>query len=85
MALEHYVKFVRGTYDAYSKVTSKDDDTLYFIYNEDTNESALYLGSRKIASAEGDTISESSINALADVLISEGLTDKSLLVYNAEQ
>lgn len=85
MALEHYVKFVRGTYGAYNKITTKDDDTLYFIYNEDTNESALYLGSRKIASAEGETISESSIDALADVLISEGLTDKSLLVYNAKQ
>ena len=76
---------MRGTFDAYNKLTTKNDDTLYFIYNEDSNESALYLGSRKIASAEGDSISASSIDALADVLISEGLTDKSLLVYDATQ
>jgi hypothetical protein len=76
---------MRGTFDAYNKLTTKNDDTLYFIYKEDSNESALYLGSRKIASAEGDSISASSIDALADVLIGEGLTDKSLLVYDAKQ
>lgn len=76
---------MRGTYNAYNKLTTKNDDTLYFIYDEDSNESALYLGSRKIASAEGDSLNTSSIDALADVLITENLTDKSFLVYNDTQ
>ena len=76
---------MRGTFDAYNRLTTKNDDTLYFVYNPDSNESALYLGSRIIASAEGDSIGESSIDALKDVLISEDLADKSFLIYDAEK
>lgn len=75
---------MRGTFDAYNRLTTKNDDTLYFVYNQDSNESALYLGSRIIASAEGDTIGESSIDALKDVLISENLEDKSFLMYDVK-
>lgn len=82
--MAQYVKFMRGTPDAYLKLTHKDEDTLYFIYQQDANEGLLYLGSKLIAGGESD-LSVSSIDALKDVLITEGLVDKSLLVYNASQ
>ena len=67
-----YVKFLRGTPAAYEKAT-KYDDTLYFISEAGEDNVSLYLGSKLVA---GDDVNRSSIDALKDVLISEGLTDK---------
>ena len=79
MALENYVKFLRGTPTAYSNLTKKDPDTLYFI-SDGGEYGSLYLGSTLIA---GGSVPESiSINSLKDVAISQGLSDKSLLVYD---
>lgn len=83
--MANYVKFLRGTPAAYERLTHKDDDTLYFIYEKDSGDGVLYLGSKLIAGADGESITASSINALKDVLISEDLTNKSLLVYDAKQ
>lgn len=45
-----YVKFLKGTSDAFSKLSSKNNDTLYFIYeNENSETGSLYLGSKKIS------------------------------------
>ncbi len=75
--MAQYVKFMRGSSQAFNLLTKKDTDTLYFIYdNED--EGCLYLGDRLIA---GGDIGSTSIDALKDVLISEGITNNSLLVY----
>lgn len=76
-----YVKFLRGTPKAYENLAVKDSDTLYFISEADDLDGILYLGNKRIGGT-GD-LSIASIDELKDVLISEGLSDKSLLVYDA--
>jgi hypothetical protein len=47
MANGSYVKFLRGTESAFNKLTTKDNDTLYFIYNsEDASKGSLWLGNK---------------------------------------
>lgn len=70
-----YVKFSRGTPLAYQKLSVKNNDTLYFIIDETTNKSWLYLGSDLI-SGEISTLSD-----LQDLVIS-AVADKQLLVYD---
>lgn len=82
MALENYVKFLRGTPAAYTNLASKDKDTLYFISEKNSQYGVLYLGDKLIAGGAGqpDTVS---LDALKDVVISEiGLENNSLLVYD---
>lgn len=79
--MAQYVRFMRGNSQAFSLLAQKDKDTLYFIYDND-NEGKLYLGDRLIA---GGDIGSTSIDELRDVLISEGVTDGSLLVYEQGQ
>ena len=76
-----YVKFLRGTPKAYEKLTIKDSDTLYFIAETENADGILYLGNKRIGGT-GD-LSVASIDELKDVLINKGLSDKSLLVYDA--
>ena len=84
--MARYVKFMRGTADAFVRLTQKDNDTLYFIYeNEASGTGLLYLGNKLIAGGGVSDLSTTSIDALKDVLITEGLTDKSLLVYDAKE
>lgn len=49
-----YVKFLRGTPEAYARLPHKDSDTLYFIYEEDESTGILYLGSKVIAGGDDD-------------------------------
>ena len=37
---------MRGTLSAYEKLTTKNDDTLYFLSNNDGKEGSLYLGTK---------------------------------------
>lgn len=84
--MARYVKFMRGTADAFVRLTQKDNDTLYFIYeNEASGTGLLYLGNKLIAGGGVSDLSTTSIDALKDVLITEGLADKSLLVYDAKE
>ena len=48
MALNDYVKFLKGTPSAYEALTSKDPNTLYFIYEDAASEGVMYLGNKKI-------------------------------------
>lgn len=82
--MANYVKFMRGTPEAFAKLPVKDKDTLYFIAAPDATDGMLYLGS-KIISREGDNLNASSIDALKDVLITENLIDNSFLTYDAKQ
>lgn len=79
--MSNYVKFVRGTPEAYARLVDKDNDTLYFISETLADDGVLYLGS-KLISGEGDNLNLSSIGELKDVLVKEGVLDKSLLVYD---
>lgn len=83
MALENYVKFLRGTHAQYNALTSKDKDTLYFISDDNSEYGVLYLGSKIIAGGgQSETIT---LDSLKDITIaSTGLEDGSLLVYDIE-
>ena len=72
-----YVKFFRGTPEAFAKAT-KDNDTLYFISASDSNKGTLYLGEKIIV----DNIN--SVKDLEDILLTE-LTDGQLLTYDGAQ
>ena len=78
--MAQYVKFMRGNPEAFERLSVKDTETLYFIYAAGASEGKLYLGDKLIA---GGDIGSTSIDALKDVLISEGLTDNSILVYDS--
>ena len=74
---------MRGTPEAYAKITP-DVDTLYFISEVGGTEGVLYLGNKVIGGSSSIDFNNFSIDALKDVLITEGLTDKSLLIYQAD-
>lgn len=76
----NYVKFVRGTPAQWATLTEKDNNTLYFISEKEATTGLLYLGNKLIAGGESGNVS--SIEDLKDVVISEGITTNSLLVYN---
>lgn len=78
-----YVKFLRGTPTAWAKIldSEKNTDTLYFISEPGSTTGKLYLGPKLISNS--DLTSATSIKDLNDVLLGEGITDNSLLVYNA--
>ena len=87
MALANYVKFLRGTPEAYKKLGNRaDPDTLYFIYEADSNQGVLYLGTKKIAGGGTDGVIENiTIDNLSDVLISKDLATTSFLTYDTTQ
>ena len=86
MALNNYVKFMRGSLAAYEALATKNEDTLYFIkISED--ETRLYWGDRLIS--DGNEVPNEIVTALkdlTDVNISEDiiLTDGMFLGYNTE-
>lgn len=81
--LNKYVKFMRGTQEAYDALVKKDENTLYFVYDP-ANEKvgALYMGDRVISG--GDIVlASATLRELADVLV-ETTKENSFLVQNAE-
>ena len=83
MALENYVKFLRGTPAAYKSLITKDNDTLYFISETGASTGLLYLGNKLIAG--GEISGATKLSDLTDVLISAGVEGGSLLIYEGEQ
>lgn len=77
--MANYVKFRKGSLQAYQNLVTKDDDTLYFIIDQDDDNVQLYLGSKLISGGE---ISDFSIGNLQDTSIVE-LADKQILVYDS--
>lgn len=86
--MANYVKFYRGSETAYNNLLVKNDDTLYFVYEEDKGTAKLYLGSKLIAGAAtsgesgGSVTTSLNLSDLKDVLISENLAHDSFLVYD---
>ena len=81
----NYVKFIRSTEANWKKIEDiqKNSDTLYFISDVGSASGKLYLGAKLISN--GSLTSATSLNQLNDVLIAEGITDQSILVYNASE
>lgn len=81
----NYVKFIRGTEASWVNIPNeqKSSDTLYFISDTGSATGKLYLGAKLISN--GALSSATSLSQLNDVLIKEGITDQSILVYNATE
>lgn len=72
-ATNKLIKFVRGTTELFSQIT-KQEDTLYFIYeNDNSTTGILYLGEKQIGNGNITTISD---------LIAGTFSDGDLLVYD---
>ena len=82
MATPKYVKFQRGKVESYNRLSTKDNDTLYFVYeNNDDSKGKLYLGNRLISSVgEGDLVT--SLTDLTDVIV-DAAPAGSFLVKNS--
>ena len=76
-----YVKFMRGTTKAYEKLAQKDDDTLYFLSDNNGQEGALYLGTKLIAGP--DIVGANKLKELKDVALTEGLNYDAILMYDS--
>lgn len=74
----NYVRFSRGSPEAYKNLIKKNSDTLYFIYSSDSDKGSLYLGDRLISG------NVSNITDLEDLIITE-LQDKQILQYDIAQ
>ena len=81
----NYVKFMRGTEALFNSLAIKDNDTLYFIFQEgQENRGKLYLGNRLISGSFSDGSGVIDINDLENVFINTAeLADHDILVYNA--
>lgn len=83
MALPNYVKFQRGSLASYNRLTNKDADTLYFIYDaNDETRGSLYLGDRLIGGVGGSG-GVNNLSELSDVLISAAQTGDFLVLNSA--
>ena len=50
--MANYVKFQRGSEQAYNNLAVKNQDTLYFVYNgSDSTTAKLYLGNKLLSSS----------------------------------
>jgi hypothetical protein len=78
--MANYVKFMRGTTNAYEKLLNKDDDTLYFLSNNDGKEGSLYLGTKLIAGP--DIAGATALKDLTDVVLTQNLNYDAILVYD---
>lgn len=75
-----YVKFIRGSADAFNRLAVKDSNTLYFITGDDSLK--LYLGDTLISSSSD--IKVSALEDLSNVTISD-LLNQDILMYNNGQ
>lgn len=75
-----YVKFVRGSKQAFNALLNKAADTLYFIYDpDDLTVGSLYLGSRLIGGT--GSAASSSLGDLKDIVLST-VKDKQILIFD---
>ena len=84
----NYVKFMRGSQDLYNSLQVKDQDTLYFVYNNDQANDIgeptgkLYLGNRLISSSSSNVGGDITLADISDIVFDEGLADGDFLVYD---
>lgn len=76
----NYVKFIRGSADAFNKLATKDSNTLYFITGDESLK--LYLGNTLIGSSSD--IKVSALEDLSNVTISN-LLNQDILMYNGKE
>lgn len=82
--MANYVKFMRGTPDAWKNYTNRSSDTLYFIADPTADYGELYIGNQIITSsiAAGDIVAK--LSNLTDVDVSS-VADGQVLGWNASE
>ena len=79
--MPNYVKFQRGSEQAYNNLAVKNQDTLYFVYDgQNSTKAKLYLGDR-LLSGVGEGTNVTSLAQLEEVLILGTPSAGSFLVY----
>lgn len=89
MALNNFVKFVRGSNEAFNQLQSKNKDTLYFITTRDENNNVIktemYLGEVLISDGNEAASAIQNLSQLKDVVIdTENLQDGMYLAYDSD-
>lgn len=79
-----YVKFLRGTPQAFAALPHKEEDTLYFICEKDEEVGQLWIGNRLITQSTDDDSVLNYLNELKDVDTSGARQDQ-YLGYDAKQ
>lgn len=79
-----YVKFLRGTPQAFAALPHKEEDTLYFICEKDEEVGQLWIGNRLITQSTDDDSVLNYLNELKDVDTSGARQDQ-YLGYDASQ
>ena len=82
--MANYVKFVRGTPNAYNNLQFKQEDTLYFIAEKDALTGKLYIGNTMIAGEMNEADLQIYLKNLNDVDVSKA-KHHNVLSYDAQQ
>ena len=84
-----YVKFLRGTESAFNKLTTKDNDTLYFVYtSNDASKGSLWLGNKQIVTGtdgSGSVTTEIDLGDLKNVLMRASKTKIYCLMMSVQK
>ncbi len=79
----NYVKFMRGTQALYNSLATKDQDTLYFVYDAiGDDHGKLYLGNKLISGSSSNIDGDISISDIADIMLDNNLSDGNILIYD---
>lgn len=81
----NYVRFQRGTLAAYQALLEKgliDDNTLYFIYADDSSTGSLYMGEKVISGGDTNYVF-STLNELSDVEVTNAESNSFLVKDSA--
>lgn len=82
-SLLNYVKFMRGTPQAYANLASKDEDTLYFVSVEGEKVGQLWIGDKLISMSTTEDGLTTYLSELEDV-DTAGAVDKAYLGWDTE-
>lgn len=77
--MQQYMKFAKGTLDAFQKLASKDPNTVYFVVDLKTNKSTIYIGDSPIVDEK--TLLGFNLSDLNDIN-TENLKDGQVLTYD---
>lgn len=79
----NYVKFMRGTQALYDSLVTKDQDTLYFVYeNASAEKGKLYLGNKLISGSSSNIEGTVSVSDIEDIMLDNNLADGDILIYD---
>lgn len=79
----NYVKFMRGSQALYDSLVTKNQDTLYFVYNNvGDDHGKLYLGNKLISGSSSNIDGTISLSDVEDIVLDANLSDGDILIYD---